>query len=442
MCDPELEYISAGMHDAIVSELGNVNSLLVKSKSATSKYLDSKLPDQQIGKELGANVIVKHSLVCTDQGMRLLVQLIELVPEEKEIWSDTYDVDMSNSLNIYRDITKQIARNIKAGMSDQEKKYFNAARPVNSVLYKKYLQGIFYMNKLTHEGAEQGIQFLKDAMSIDPQEPLPYLGLALGYSNAGHVSDAGPEAPRLAREYALKALELDSTLAEAYTVLATQYLYNDWNFPATEKALQKSIALNPNIASLHYTNGWYLLLKGKQEEAEKEMRLSVDLEPLDPFCVGYLAWFYLWVGKTDDAISMSNRALELNPHDPMALYVLGSAYAVKGMYDQAIETHKKGIGIEPMYRCGLGVAYAKAGRRKEALEIAEKLEKENNSWNSWGLIEIYAALGDKDKAIQWLQASYDQHDQFFPWNTNNPHYDFISDDPRFLEIKGRIQLPG
>jgi TolB-like protein len=127
MCDPELEYISAGMHDAIINELGNINSLLVKSKTATQQYLDSKLSGQQIGSELGANVIVKHSVVCTGEGMQLLIQLIQLIPEEKEIWSHTYDLDLSNSLTMYRDITKQIAKNIRTDITPQEKTYLNTA---------------------------------------------------------------------------------------------------------------------------------------------------------------------------------------------------------------------------------------------------------------------------------------------------------------------------
>ncbi len=441
MCDPELEYISAGMHDAIINELGNINSLLVKSKTATQNYLDSKLPVQQIGNELGANVIVKHSVVCTDEGMRLLIQLIQLIPEEKEIWSDTYDLDLGNSLTMYRDIAKQIAKNIKADVTTQEQTYLNTNRPVNAELYKKYLQGVFYMNKLTKEDFEQGQKYMNEAIAIDPRDPLPYLGLALAYSNTGHASDAGVDLHRLSREYALKALELDSTLAEAYTVLATQYLYDDWDFPATEKALKQSIALNPNIASLHYTMGWYMLLKGERDVAEEEMKQAVEIEPLDPFCVGYLAWFYLYEGKLEEAIVYSQKALKLNPNDPMALYVLGSAYSEKGMHDQAIETHKKGIAIDQSYLCGLGVAYARAGKKKEALDIASEMVKANSSWYTWGLADIYAILGDKDKVIQWLETSYNQHDQFFPWSRMNRHYKAFNDDPRFQEIINRIQLP-
>jgi tetratricopeptide (TPR) repeat protein len=441
MCDPELEYISASMHDAIINELGNINSLLVKSKGASQKYLDSKLPGQQIGNELGANFIVRNSVVCTDEGMRLRVQLVQLIPEEKEIWSEIYDLDLSKSLTMYREITKQITKNVHADITSQEKTYLNASRPVNSELYKKYMQGVFYMNKLTPEGFNQGINYLNQAIEIDPLDPLPYLGLALAYSNTGHASDVSPDAPRLSREYALKALALDSTLAEAYTVLATQYLYDEWDFPATENALIKAISLNPNIASLHYTLGWYLALTGDLEEAEEEMKQAVEIEPLDPFCSGYLAWFYLWVGKFDESIKLSLKALELDPNYPMALYTLGSSYAEKGMFKQAIETHKKGIAIDDGYMCGLGVTYARAGQRKEALEIAAEIEKSNSSWNIWGLVDIYAALGEKDRAIQWVEAAYDQHIQFFPWIAKGPYLKSLYDDPRFQAIVARIKLP-
>ncbi|MBN1790399.1 MAG: tetratricopeptide repeat protein [Bacteroidales bacterium] len=442
MCDPEMEYLSAGMHDAIIGELGSINSLLVKSQSATQRYLDSDLTGQQIGNELGANIIVKHSMVCTDQGMRLLVQLIQLFPEEKEIWKETYDLELSNSLTIYRDITKQIVKNVRADMTQQEKTRLNTERPVNSELYKKYLQGVFYMNKLTPEGVKQGFRYLNEAIAIDPSDPLPYLGLALGYSNAGHASDAGEGAAESAKKYALKALELDSTLAEAYTVLATNYLYREWDFVATENALKRAISINPNIASLHYTLAWYLCLKKDQlPAAEEEMKRAMEIDPLDPICPGYLAWLYFWVGKYDNAIEAAQKTLELDPNYPMAHYIMGSAYAEKGMYDKAIESHKKGAAVSPALKCGLGVAYARAGKKKEALEVAAELEKYNSYWFTWGLADIYVALGDKDKAFHWIEAAYNQRHDFVPWFKNYVYYKDLYNDPRFNEIMNRLNLP-
>jgi len=441
MCDPELEYISAGMHDAIIAELGNVNSLLVKSKNATKDYLDSKLSGQQIGTELGANLLVRDEVICTEKGMRYLIRLIQVLPEEKELWSKTYDLDLGNSLNIYKDITKQIVKYVKAPITSQEKTYLSASRPVNSELYKKYLQGIFYINKLTPEGFAQGLKYLNEAVDLDPNDPLPYLGLALAYSNTSHASDLTADGPRMSYEYALKALSLDSTLAEAYTVLATKYLYGDWDFPATEKALEKSIALNPNIASLRYTLGWYSLLKGDIKNAEEEMKRAVEIEPLDPFCIGYQAWFYLFIGRYDESVQASLKALELDPNYPMALYTLGSSYAEKGMFDEAIKAHKKGLTFASYFKYGLGIAYARAGMKKEAYEIAIEIEKENSPWDIVGLSELYAVLGDNDKAIQYVQAMYDNHDQFIPWLQQDLYLSTLQDDPRFKKFVSKINLP-
>jgi tetratricopeptide (TPR) repeat protein len=441
MCDPELEYLSANMHDAVVNELGNINSLLVKSKSATMKYLESDLPLQQIATELGANEIVKTSLVCGEKGTQLLVQLIQVYPEEKEIWRHTYDQDWENIFTIYRDITHQITKKMKIDLTPRERARLNTERPVKPEFYKAYAQGVFYLNKLTPEGFTQGLKYMNQAIAIDPADPLTYLALALGYSNAGHASAAAEEAPELAKKYALHALELDSTLAEAYTVLATSYLYEDWDWAKTEDALKRSIKLNPNISSLHYTLGWYLCLTRQLREAEEEFKLAIKIDPLDPICTGYLSWFYLYTGHHKEAISMALKTLELDPNYTMAYYVSGSAYAEMGMFEKAIETHKKGIAISPDYIYGLGVAYARAGMRNEALAVATEIEKENNVWFIIGLADIYAVLGDKDKALQWLQVAYEQHIDFFPWIESMPYYSTLQNDLRFQKLSAVLDLP-
>ena len=440
MCDPDIEYISAGMHDAIVSELGSINSLLVKSKTASQQYTNSELSAQQIGNELGANVIIKTSMICAEEGMRLKVQLLQVSPEEKEIWSGTYDQDMENSLSLVRDITRQIARIVKADITPQEKAHLNTARQVNPELYKNYLQGVFYMNKMTPEGIEKGFAYLNKAMAIDPTDPYPHLAIALGYSNAGHTSGGGVDAKKLAKEHALKALELDSTLAEAYTVLATDYLYYEWDFAAAEKSLKHALDLNPNIAALQYTMGWYHLLTHKVDKAEAAIKQAVTIDPLDPICIGYLAWFYLFIGRYEDAIAAANKTLELESNYTMAYYVLGSVYAETGKYDLAIETHKKGIAISPDYLSGLGTAYARAGRRDEALAVAAELER-LKSYPSTDLADIYAVLGDKDKAIYWIEDAYRQHNDFLPWIKLNTIYKSLQNDPRFEEIVSKLNLP-
>ncbi len=199
--------------------------------------------------------------------------------------------------------------------------------------------------------------------------------------------------------------------------------------------------MNPNISSVHYTYGWYHILFGEKDDAIGEMKRAVNIDPLDPMCTGYLAWIYLWTGHYNEAVATAKRALDLDPASISALYVMGSAYAELGKFELAIETHKKGIAIRPDYKCGLGVAYARAGQRKHALAITAEMERENSSWNSWGLADIYSTLGDIGKAIYWLEAAYDQHSDFTPWNRFNPNLKPLLNDPRFQDINHRLNLP-
>lgn len=440
MCDPGSEYISEGMHDAIINELGNINSLLVKSKTASRKYANSELSLQQVGSALDTKFIVKDFIICTEEGMRWKMQILQVSPEEKEIWSGTSDLDMENALSLARDMALQIARIVKADITPQEMAHLKTARQVNPEFNKNYLQGVFYMNKMTPEGIEKGFAYLNKAMAIDPTDPYPHLAIALGYSNAGHTSGGGVDAKKLAKEHALKALELDSTLAEAYTILATDYLYYEWDFAAAEKSLKHALDLNPNIAALQYTMGWYHLLMHKVDKAEAAIKQAVIIDPLDPICIGYLAWFYLFNGRYEDAIAAANKTLELESNYTMAYYVLGSVYAETGKYDLAIETHKKGIAISPDYLSGLGTAYARAGRRDEALAVAAELER-LKSYPSTDLADIYAVLGDKDKAIYWIEDAYRQHNDFLPWIKQNSIYNSLQNDPRFEEIVSKLNLP-
>ena len=440
--DPENAYIADGMHDALIGELGKISNLTVRSRTSTLRYKDRRnMSIQQIAKELGVDDVVEASVLCSGDSICILVQLIEPFPEEKHIWSNSYQQNFASIMSLYRNATETIAEKIKVELTPREKAHLAEGRTVNADLYKAYTRGMYFINKSTPEGFEKGLKYLNEAIAMDPAEPLPYVALAVGYSNTSHISSAGTEAPKLAKAYAEKALELDSTLAEPYAVLATHYLYKEWNWKATENALKHAIRLNPNISSMYYTYGWYHALSGRKDRAIAEMKRAINIDPLDPICTGYLAWIYLWAGLFDEAITAAKRTLDLDPSSNMALYVMGSAYAEQGKFELAIETHKKGIAISSDYECGLGVAYARAGQRNNALAITAEIEKKNNYWNAWGLTDIYATLGNKDKAIYWLEVAYYQHNDFMAWSRSNPYLKPLYNDPRFQDIIHRLNLP-
>jgi tetratricopeptide (TPR) repeat protein len=279
-------------------------------------------------------------------------------------------------------------------------------------------------------------------MAIDPSDPLPYLGLALGYSNSGHMSPVAEDASNRAKSYALQALELDSTLADAHVVLATRYLYTEWDFQKTEYHIKRAIELNPSIASAHYTYSWYLTLNKRMDEAIAEMKKSVEIAPTDVTAQGYLAWIYFYFGSFEEAINESRKLLQLDPNNSLAYYLMGSAYSEMGMNFEAIEMNNKGISLSPGYESGLAIAYIRAGQKEKAMEVINQMEKYKDTWwYAWGLAEAYSVLGDKDKALENLEMAYKLHGDFVPWLQADIYFKPLFNDPRFRDIVKRLNLP-
>ncbi len=248
--------------------------------------------------------------------------------------------------------------------------------------------------------------YLHQAIEKDPADPLAYAGLAGGYNIIGHGPAPSPDALPRAKAAALKALELDETLAEAHAALAEVKLYYDWDWAGAEQAFQRALELNPNLAEAHGHYAWYLVLLGRLDEALAETKRARELDPLAPIYSAWLGQQYGFAGQYDEAIDEVRKSLELNPDFPMGLYALGSIYAAKGMYEEAIAVHQKAGAVDPDLGWLLGHTYALAGRRDEALNVLAELGEEYRQRNAWGVAEIYAALGEKDEGASYLILEY------------------------------------
>lgn len=436
-----LQFVADIFQDDIIGKLGTISRLNVRPKPSTLQFRDSKESIQQMAKKLSVNNMVETSMKGTENNIQFEVRLIEAFPEEKYLWSKSFNADIDNLAEVYQAVIPEILNGIKIRITTAEAGNLKIVQNHDPALRLACEKGNYYMNLYTAEGFEEGLKYYNQAISIDPSDPLPYLGLALGYSNTGHVSPVADDASNRAKAYARKALELDSTLADAYSVLATKYLYTDWNFPETEKSLKAALRLNPNLPAVHYTYGWYLMLYDRYDEAEAEMKKAVEIDPIDPLCQGYLAWFYLAKGDYETALAEARKTLQLDPNYTMAYFVMGSAYSEMGMHFEAIEMHKKGLSISPGYESGLGVAYANAGQKENALAIAAGMEKNVDKWYAWALAEIYASLGDKDKAIYYLEEAYRLRQDFMPWINETKSLKALANDQRFKEIGKRLNLP-
>ncbi len=229
--NPALDYIAEGFQDDITGRLGSISGFNVRPKASTLQFKGSQESIQQIAKKLSVNNLVEGSIKGTEGQLQIEVRLIEAFPEEKYVWSSSFLQNWNNIADIYREIVSNIVRGSNIKLTSLESNKLSIEQKHNPELYKLYTQGTFYINKNTKEDFEKGLKFFNEAMAIDPADPLPYLGLALGYSNSGHSSPVASDASNRAKSYAIQALGLDSTLADAHVVLATRYLYTEWDFP-------------------------------------------------------------------------------------------------------------------------------------------------------------------------------------------------------------------
>ncbi len=438
--NPDLEYICLAIQDDIISHLQALSNLTVRPGQTTQQFSNSKESYQQIAKKLTIDNIIESSIRGSKENLKVEVRLIEAFPEEKYIWDDSFNQNWNNISEMYPKIMNHIVNGTGIKLTAQEARNLSIVQKHDTALMNAYRKGVFNINLLTAEGFEKGIKYLNDAMAIDPTDPLPYVALALGFSNSSHAAGLGEDATRRAKKYAEQALELDSTIADAHVVLGTTYLYKDWNLKAAELHLKRAIEFNPNSADAHTHYGWFLCLKNKKGEAIAEMKEAIEIDPTFPLYSGYLSWLYLWYGQYDDAIKEAQITLQVKPDYPMAYYVIGSAYTEKGMYDLAFQTFAK-LPPQSGFESGLGVAYAKAGMKDKALEVIDEMKKQNSYWYTWAIADVYIALADKDNAIYWIDQAYKQKHDFFPWFRYNPYYKQLFDDPRFIEITGRIDNP-
>ena len=439
--DPEQEFFAAGMHDALITELAQISALRVISRTSAMAYKDKRVSVPQIARELNVDGILEASVFRVGDSVRIQAQLIQAFPEEGHLWAHTYDREMSDVLAMHSEVARAVAREVEIGLTPQEENRLDSVRSVTPETYELYLKGMFHLNKLTPEGLEIGLKYLDQAVENDPGEPLPYAGLALGWAIIGHTPSPPPDALLKAEAFALRALELDDSLAEAHAALAEVRIYHDWDIEGAGQAFNRALELNPNLAHARGHYSWYLALEHPEEIAFPELERARGLDPLNPVMSAWLGWRLLWAEAWDRALDEGRRSIELYPDFPIGHYVMGCAYTGQGKLEEAVVAHRKAGAASPMWKWGLGCTYAEFGREAEARAVAHELEESPTGWDAWGLAEIYATLGETDEALRWVEAAIDQRHSYIPWLNRFPAFKSLRDDPRFQDLARRGNAP-
>jgi TolB-like protein/DNA-binding winged helix-turn-helix (wHTH) protein/Tfp pilus assembly protein PilF len=439
--DPEQEYFSDGMTEALITELGKVSALRVISRQSVMQYKGSDKPVAEIARELNVDAVVEGSAAREGNRVRITVQLILPTPEQ-HLWADSYERDLSSVLALQSEVARAITRNIKATVSPEEKARLARDPRVNPEAYDAYLRGRQFWELRTKEGLAKALEHFQKSVQIDPQYALGYVGLADTYlilwENSFLPRDETFPKAKVAIE---KALELDASLAEAHSTQAT-FFADYWDWAGAERAFKRALQLNPGYATAHHWYGLLLSEMGRHAEAIAEIKTARTLDPLSPRInanVGHCAYL---ARRYDEAIHELQKALELHPEHARTYVYLSRTYSAKGLHEQAIATAQKALQLgDPQGDLLLAQVLALAGKRDEATKIVRKALQSDPQYVSPVLMTwAYAALGEHDAAFAWLEKAYAERSGM-PYLRTQPAFDPLRSDPRFQHLLRRMNFP-
>lgn len=436
-------YFVDGLHDALIGELGQFSSLRVISRTSTLKFRDSNMLLQDIANELGVNTIVEGSVTLLGDSLKIIIQLIDVFPKERHLLANEYYDDIQNVLKTQSTAVRDIADKIRINLSEEEEKLLAKDRIINPETYKAYLRGMHHLNHGTEASFEQGIQYLVEAIELDPGDPFAYAGLALGYAIRGHGMIVPAESFRSATAAAQKALIINPRSDEAHTALALIYLYQFWDWEKADKAFKKAIANNPNndIAHAHYA--WYLVLLGEMEKSIHHAKMAVNINPLSSAFQSWLAWLYFDNGEYEQAQYWAKKSLEIQNDNPWGILVLGWTYVENKQYDLAIETHNKLPNRTPRWKWFKCRTYILSGEKDMATALWNEIELEaKKNWvNPYYRGMMAGMLGKTSEAFLLLNEAYENRYYPISYIETVPSSDFIKDDPRYKVLVQKFNLP-
>jgi DNA-binding winged helix-turn-helix (wHTH) protein/TolB-like protein len=440
------EYFGLGMTDALITRLGRINQIIVRPTSAVRRYTAPEQDPLAAGREQQVEAVLEGSIQRSGERVRVTVRLLN-VRDGASMWAYQCDEQCNDPFAVEDLISERVATALISNLSRQQREQLTKRYTENTEAYRLYLKGRYYWNKRSPEGFNKAIGYFNQAIDLDPTYALAYAGLADCYNMLGDYALLLPsQSFRKGEAAAIKALEIDETLAEAHASLALAKLDYEWDFPAAEKEFQRALELKPNYATAHQWYGEYFMLMGRVEESLAEMRLAQELDPLSLIistAIGYAFWN---ARRYDEAIDQLRNTLELDANFLPAIAFLEMAYERKGMDQEFIATQQKEMilsGYSPEEAAAFREAYAKSGMRGFWLKGLDWLKQEQAKRTYIAPIHMavtYALLGEKDQAFDWLDKVYVERSGWIAHLRVDPRFDNLRSDLRYSDLLRRVGL--
>jgi TolB-like protein/DNA-binding winged helix-turn-helix (wHTH) protein/Tfp pilus assembly protein PilF len=443
--DKDQAYFADGMTDELIAHLAKIRSLRVISRTSSMEYKGTHKTLSQIARDLNVDSVVEGTVLRSGDRVRITAELVQ-VATDRHLWAETYESQLGDILTLQSHVASAIVNEIRVKLTPEDQVRLATTRPVSTQSYENYLKGRYYWNKRSQEGLTKAIDYFQLAIEQDPNYALAYAGLADCYSIIGSAIvgtvPASEVAPK-ARAAALKSLELDNTLAEAQTSLATVRFNYDWDWNAAASGFRRAVELNPSYATAYQRNSLYLMSMGRTSESIAEMNRAHDLDPLSVSMNFSLGWRLYMAREYDQAIEQLRNTIDMDPDFVLPHLVLGQAYEQKKMYDQAIAELRRAADISqssPPAIAALARIYAVSGRTSEARKLLDQLMEQSKKRyvSPFYVAIVYAGLGENDQALDWIEKAYKDRSNAIVFAKVDPQLDTLRATPRFQSLLRRL----
>ena len=438
-------YLGEGTADAVITRLGRFSTLTVRPTSAMDRYSGTKLNPVQIGKQQSVDAVMEGLIQREGDRIRLTVQVVR-VRDGATLWGDSFDEKYTNIFALEDEISERVAQSLQIHLSRADMKRMARKPTENTAAYDAYLKGRYFWNKRTTNDVQRGLGYFRQAISLDPHFAEGYEGVADSYATMGLYGSMPPDqAFPAARKAALKALEMDDSLADAHATLGLIYFYYDWDGAAAEDEFQRALEINPNYAMAHSWSGETLAAMGRFPEAMEESRRALNDDPLSLIVNSNAGWTYFLAGQSDQAIGILQKAVELDPNFPRTHFRLGIIYEASDRMHDAINEFQKAVqssNEDPYYEASLAEAYGVEGDSQDAMHVLGLLQSraQTEYVPAFGFALIYEGLHNKEAAFDWLQKASLDHSTSMAFAKLDPSLANLRSDQRFASVAQNLRF--
>jgi DNA-binding winged helix-turn-helix (wHTH) protein/TolB-like protein/tetratricopeptide (TPR) repeat protein len=445
VADNRDEPLEMGMCDALITRLSGLNQLIVRPTSSVIQYNKPGQDSLTAGRELGVDALLDGFVQKSGDKIRVTAQLLS-VSDGRHLWSGQFNANFTEIFAVEDSISRQMVEALLPNLTGEERGRVTKHYTENIEAYELYLKGRYFLDKRTSEGLTKSIEYFQQATERDPRYALAFVGLADAYVQLEVRADMRPlDSSQKARTAAMRALEIDDTIAEAHTSLANVKYWYDWDWAGAESEFRRAIELSPYYPASHQLYAPFLITMGRQQEAFSEIQQARALDPLSLPINTQVARILYFSREYDAAIEQCRKTLEIDPNRGGAHLFMGRSYKEKRMYQEALTELEKATDLlkgSAEVLSLVGYTYAVSSRRLEAQNVLTELHRlsKQRYVSPYHLAMVYAGLGERDKTFDWLEKAYGDREGRLTLLKFVPEFDSLRSDSRYADLVRRIGL--